>query len=226
MEYEHFIPALIEETKNRYQFSEERKNWPQLDFENNHVLIGVRGISIENNKVFLNDDRFDRFNDVLFNIDPGGKSWGSRVVTMDPGKVSKEILLKYGVTEGEARVEEGLYLVKIGLHHKHIAFNQASQFAFRRDANGDHVWNNLDPFFKGYIGINIHAQGMEKDYVGVSSLGCTVTRAYWNHPEWLSFISIFQGAELKGREKDPKFPGFCYALFNQDSAKKIIELNS
>ncbi|ULH30884.1 hypothetical protein [Leptospira weilii] len=223
MEYNHFIPALIEETKSRYETTQERKNWPKLNFEKNHVLIGVRGISIEDNQVFLNDNQFDRFNDILFNIYPGGKSWGSRVVTMDPGKVSKEILLKYGITKGEARAEEGLYLVKIGLHHEHIAFNQASAFSFRRDANGDHIWNHLDPLFKGYIGMNIHAQGMEKDSVGVSSLGCTVTRAHWSHPEWLSLISVFQGAELEARQKDPHFPGFCYALYDQKSAKKILE---
>ncbi|MCG6170214.1 hypothetical protein [Leptospira sanjuanensis] len=220
MKYEEFIPALIEETKNK--FSKNGKDFPKLDFENENVLIGVRGISVIKNKVVLNNDSFDQFNDVLFNIYPGGKSWGSRVVTMDPGRVSEETLVKYGVRGGEARTEEGLYLVKIGIHHGHEAFVQGSDFSFRRDKDGNHVWESSDPLYSGRVGLNIHAQGTAKDYVGVSSLGCTVTKATWQDSEWIELISIFKGAELRTKKLNPQFAGFCYAVHNQDTARKIL----
>ncbi|WP_016760507.1 hypothetical protein [Leptospira weilii] len=223
MNYETFIPRLIAETKSRFKESE---NFPFLDFEKENVLIGVRGISVLQNKVVLNDDSFDSFNDILFNIYPGGKSWGSRVVTIDPGNVSKEILEKYGVKEGEARTEEGLYLVKIGLHHGHEAFNQGSNFNFRRDKNGNHIWSSDDPVFSGKIGLNIHAQGTKKENVGVSSLGCTVTKSTWEESEWIELISVFKGAELRAKKTNPRFPGFCYAVFNQDAAKVILNARS
>ncbi|EQA55391.1 hypothetical protein [Leptospira kmetyi] len=221
MEYSEFILKLIDETKKKY--SNSNKDSFKLDFENEHTLIGVRGISISKNKVIFNEDSFDRFNDLLFNIYPGAKSWGSRIVTMDPGKVSDETLLKYGVGGGEARVEEGLGLVKIGSHKNHLALVQASKRYFRRDQNNNHVWNGSDPLYFDNRGFNIHAQGMSKNYVGVSSLGCTVTHSTWEESEWLELISIFQGAEKQARKRNPQFQGFCYAIFNQDSAKKILE---
>ncbi|EKR52692.1 hypothetical protein LEP1GSC105_0018, partial [Leptospira interrogans str. UI 12758] len=104
MRYDKFILELIELTKSKFKNSKYK-----IDFNLDHVLIGVRGISVLDNNVILNENTFDRFNDLLFNIFPGGMSWGSRVVTADPGFVSKETLLKYGVTNGEARTEEGLY---------------------------------------------------------------------------------------------------------------------
>ncbi|TGM04873.1 hypothetical protein EHQ76_07465 [Leptospira barantonii] len=219
MNYEKFIPLLIEETKSRFKESE---NFPYLDFESGNVLIAVRGISILKNKVVLNNDSFDSFNDILFNIYPGGKSWGSRVVTIDPGKVSEETLLKYGVYGGEARTEEGLYLVKIGTHRGHTAFNQASDFDYRRDKNGNHIWEKTDPRFSGRIGLNIHAQGSKKENVGVSSLGCTVTKATWDESEWIELISVFKGAELRAKKENSNFPGFCYAVFDQASIRNIL----
>ncbi|PJZ29111.1 hypothetical protein [Leptospira kmetyi] len=219
MNYEKFIPTLIEETKSRFGNNELGKF---LNFETENILIGVRGISILKNQVVSNDDSFDSFNDILFNIYPGGKSWGSRVVTIDPGKVSKETLEKYEVGGGEARTEEGLYLVKIGSHHGHVAFNQGSDFSYRRDQDGNHIWTKDDPLFKGRIGLNIHAQGTKKENVGVSSLGCTVTKATWEDSEWIELISVFQGAELRAKKLNPNFPGFCYAVFNQDTALKIL----
>lgn len=217
--YEKFIPQLIEETKSRFVKSE---NFPFLNFETGNVLIGVRGISIIKNKVVLNDDSFDKFNDILFNIYPGGKSWGSRVVTIDPGNVSEKTLEKYGVIGGEARTEEGLYLVKIGTHHGHEAFNQASNFKFRRDKDGNHIWSSDDPVFRGKIGLNIHAQGMKKENVGVSSLGCTVTKATWQDSEWIELISVFKAAQLRAKKENPDFTDFCYAVFNQESIKNIL----
>ncbi|MDO6383293.1 hypothetical protein [Leptospira santarosai] len=221
VKYEEFIPALIEETK--LKFLGKGKTYPKLDFENENVLIGVRGISVLKNKVVLNEDTFDRFNDILFNIYPGGKSWGLRVVTMDPGKVSKETLLKYGVTKGEARTEEGLYSVKFGIHKGHEALVQASPFYFRRDQNNDHIWNELDPIFLDQVGLNIHARNSNSESVSISSLGCTVTKAAWNDPEWLELIGIFKSAELEAMKKNPKFMSFCYAVHNQDTARKILQ---
>ncbi|EQA64704.1 hypothetical protein [Leptospira alexanderi] len=216
MKCDHFVQALIEETESKFLHS--KKKWPTLEFKTNFVLIGVRGISIINNKVLLNDNSFDHFNDILFNIYPGAKSWGSRVVTMDPGKVSKESLLKYGIKDAE----EGLYLIKIDTHRGHEALVQASPFYYRRDVNEDHVWNELDPLYYDKVGLNIHAQNVQKDSVGVSSLGCTVTKATWDEPEWIEFISVFKEASIQARIKNPKFPGFCYAVLNQNMAKKIF----
>ncbi|AGS80456.1 hypothetical protein [Leptospira alstonii] len=221
MKYETFIPLLIEKTKSKF-LSLEKNKGPKLDFESSLILIGVRGISVCNNEVSLNDNDFDSFNDVLFNIYPGGKSWGSRVVTLDPGKVSKETLLKYGIKNGESRTEEGVYLVKLGNHRGHVAIVQGSPFYFRRDENGDHIWNELDPIYFDCVGLNIHAQGTLKNYVGVSSLGCTVTKATWKDSEWIELISVFKGAELSAKKKNPNFPGFCYAVLNQDSVKDIL----
>ncbi|EMF81620.1 hypothetical protein LEP1GSC188_2349 [Leptospira weilii serovar Topaz str. LT2116] len=164
--------------------------------------------SIINNKVLLNDNSFDHFNDILFNIYLGAKSWGSRVVTMDPGKVSKETLLKYGIKDGRARIEEGLYLVKIGSHRGHEALVQASPFYYRRDVNEDHVWNELDPLYYDKVGLNIHAQNVQKDSVGVSSLGCTVTKATWDEPEWIEFISVLRRHLYKLGLRIRNFPVF------------------
>ncbi|EMN88717.1 hypothetical protein BUQ74_14205 [Leptospira weilii serovar Heyan] len=220
MKCDHFVQTLIEETE--FKFLQSKKKWPTVEFKTDFVLIGVRGISIINNEVLLNDNSFDYFNDILFNIYPGAKSWGSRVATMDPGKVSKETLLKYGIKDGEARTEEGLYLVKIGFHRGHKAFVQASPFYYRRDVNEDRVRNELDPLYYDQVGLNIHAQNVQKDSVGVSSLGYTVTKITWDEPEWIEFISVFKEASIQARIKNPKFSGFCYAVLNQNMAKKIF----
>lgn len=217
MQYDTFVLELIELTKSKFKNSKYK-----IDFKLDHILIGVRGISVLDNKVFLNKNNFDRFNDLLFNIFPGGLSWGSRVVTMDPGKVSKETLLKYGVLKGEARTEEGLYLVELGNHKGHDALVQASPFYFRRDENNDHIWNDLDPIFLDQVGLNIHARNSNSELVGVSSLGCTVTKASWNDPEWIELISIFKGVTLLKKKKDQNFKGFCYAVLNQESVKDLL----
>nr|WP_017851728.1 hypothetical protein [Leptospira interrogans] len=217
MRYDKFILELIELTKSKFKNSKYK-----IDFNLDHVLIGVRGISVLDNNVILNENTFDRFNDLLFNIFPGGMSWGSRVVTADPGFVSKETLLKYGVTNGEARTEEGLYLVKLGIHKGHESLVQASPFFFRRDVNNDHIWNDLDPIFLDQVGLNIHSRNSNSESVGISSLGCTVTKASWNDPEWIELISIYKGATHLRKKKDQNFKGFCYAVLNQESVKNLL----
>ncbi|EIE01443.1 hypothetical protein [Leptospira licerasiae] len=193
-----------------------------VSFDKEAVLIGQRGISIKDGIVSLNDDKFDQFNDILFNIDKGGDSFDCRVVTMDPGRVSKSVLQSYGITKGEARVEPGIYRVKIGTHRGHIAFNQDSDIIVRRDANGDYIWDEKDPVEKGRFAINIHAQGVGKDFVSQSSLGCTVTKATWTEPGWLDFISHMQFCEKMARKENPLFSGFIYIVLNQDIAKNIL----
>ncbi|TGM87887.1 hypothetical protein [Leptospira licerasiae] len=212
MDHKNFLKDLMEESTRRYG----------VRFDLEAVLIGQRGISIQNGIVTLNDDKFDRFNDILFNIDKGGDSFDFRVVTMDPGKVTKSILQSFGITKGEARVEPGIYRVKIGTHRGHIAFNQESDIVVRRDANEDHIWDEKDPIYKGKFAINIHAQGVDKDFVGQSSLGCTVTKATWIDNEWLDFISHMQFAEKLAKQDNPSFRGFVYVVHNQDVAKRIL----
>ncbi|MCR1794920.1 hypothetical protein [Leptospira sp. id769339] len=212
MVYKDFLKALMEESTRLYG----------VRFDLEAVLIGQRGISIQNSVVTLNDDRFDRFNDILFNIDKGGDSFDFRVVTMDPGKVNEAVLEDYGIIKGEARVEPGIYRVKIGTHRGHVAFNQASDIVVRRDSNKDHIWDERDPIYKGQFAINIHAQGVEKDFVGQSSLGCTVTKATWIDNEWLDFISHMQFAEKLSKKDNSSFRGFVYIVHNQDVAKRIL----
>ncbi|TGK41213.1 hypothetical protein [Leptospira andrefontaineae] len=212
MDHKAFLKTLKEESTNLYG----------IKYDKEAVLIGQRGISIKNGFVTLNDDTFDRFNDLLFNVDKGGDSFDFRVVTMDPGNVSEEVLEDYGISKGEARVEPGIYRMKIGTHRGHVAFNQASDIIVRRDANSDHVWDEKDPVYTGRFAINIHAQGVDKDFVGQSSLGCTVTKATWIDSEWLDFISHMQFAEKVSRNENPLFKGFVYVVHNQDVAKRIL----
>ncbi|TGJ99866.1 hypothetical protein EHO57_13990 [Leptospira langatensis] len=210
MELQKFVAELKNETHQLYG----------VRFDLEEVLIGVRGISISDGTVSSNDDAFDRFNDILFNIYED--SFGYRIVTMDPGKVSPETLQKYGVIGGEARTEPQLTRVRSGDHRGKPAIIQASQVLVRRDGNGDLIWDEKDKTYKGWFGVDIHAQGMEKDYVGVSSLACTVTKATWKDREWLDFYKAFLMAEAAAKAKNPKFQGIPYAIHNQDLALKIL----
>ncbi|EMN88209.1 hypothetical protein LEP1GSC108_0030, partial [Leptospira weilii str. UI 13098] len=38
----------------------------------------------------------------------------------------------------------------------------------------------------------------------------------------IELISVFKGAELRAKKTNPRFPGFCYAVFNQESVKGIL----
>lgn len=214
MKYADFMYAIIDETRKRANSS--------FNVEDQHFLIGARGTSVSDGKVSLNDNQWDKFNDALFNVFPGRSAWGFRPATLDPGKVSAETLKKYGISAGEARLEEGFYTVRIGSHKGHVAFNQGSKFNIRRDANADGIWNENDPPYSGYFGINIHPQGIPKDTVGASSLGCTVTKATWDDPEWLYLIRVFEGAWNEARKKQPDFPGFLYAVYDQNTVKNIL----
>ncbi|AGS80696.1 hypothetical protein LEP1GSC050_0090 [Leptospira phage vB_LbrZ_5399-LE1] len=193
-----------------------------IKYDQETVLIGVRGISIENDKVTLNDDSFDHFNDILFNIEAGGVVFDYRVVTLDPGKVSDRVLKDYGVTKGEARAEPGISRVALGDHRGHVALVQVSDIVVRRDANEDHIWDERDETYKGEFGIDVHAQSTDKDTVGVSSLGCTVTRATWTEPDWLNFIGAMLRADLEARKLNLNFKGFIRAIHDQAVAKLIL----
>lgn len=210
-----FVNALLKETTNLFG----------VKYDEAETLIGVRGITIQNNEVILNDDSFNHFNDVLFNIASGVEAVDYRTVTMDPGNVSRQFLKNFGVTNGEARVEPGLYRMKLGDHRGHVALVLASDITVRRDAAGRHLWDEKDPVYRGQFGIHIHAQGVDKNFVGQSSLGCTVTKSTWTEPDWLTFISMMLLADKDARASDPNFSGFIYAVHNQELAKRILAEN-
>lgn len=209
MNYEDFIRALIFKIKRLYS----------IEFDREAILIGVRGITVENGTVFLNSDSRNKYNDRLFKVDAGANSWGSWRVTMDPGFVAKADEAEFLNPNGLARIEPGLYRYKLGPHRGHLALIQAGQVVVRRDKNKDGIWDQKDPLDKGYFGVDIHASSEKKEDVNLSSVACTTFWSSWTDPEWLSFIEPLQAESMT---KPVNWLGWPYIVFNQETAKEII----
>ncbi|TGK36269.1 hypothetical protein [Leptospira andrefontaineae] len=188
----------------------------QWNFES--VNIGVRGVTCHDDGfVRLNNDAFNEYNDRLWKIEVGGKSWNSWRVTCDPGRILKSQELKYLNPEGEARVISSLkskkiYRHKPGYHNGHQALIQSGTFLALRDKNKDFKWNKLDKQSEAH-GINIHSSGSKKGTVDLSSVGCTVFYSGWADSEWNSYIVPIYA---EGEKKPKAWEGFPYIVYDQE----------
>jgi hypothetical protein len=189
-----------------------------LRFDRESVNVGLRGLTAHDDGfVRKNDDKFNEYNDRLWTIYSGGKSWNSWRVTCDPGRIAAENEAKYLNAGGEGRVissfkNKKIYRHKIGLHNGKIALVQSGEIWVLRDKNKDHIWNESDKVDRAH-GVDIHASGGKKKLVELSSVACTAFYSGWNDSEWKSFIQVL----MAEAEKYPKsWLGFPYIVYDQE----------
>jgi len=174
----------------------------------NYVLVGLRGFDISGVR---NQDEIDAFNDTMLVINANEAHAFS--CTMDPGLdwIRKPMAAVSG--KGTARLMEGAYIYKRGLHKGIEAFTQASQVIVRRDQNRNAVWEQHEPMEKGWFAINIHPKLKNSKNVSTNSAGCTVINSMQNEKPWLEFKVMLY------KSKQEKFP---YIVLDQMTVIKAL----
>ncbi|TGN14061.1 hypothetical protein [Leptospira ilyithenensis] len=167
---------------------------------NQYIIFGVRGYTVQNGVLVKNNDKINLYNDSLFlfrNTDQ--PEYHSYQCTMDPGMTW---LRKAMNPLGTARLKEGLYKYKTGIHRGHPALNQASQVTVRRYKehanNAPWVsWEEEKPslFQTGWFGIDIHAKSTTSEEVNAASAGCTVIDSIWGGAIWKDFFGLIQSVK-------------------------------
>jgi hypothetical protein len=157
------------------------------------TLFGIRGATYQNGQLVLNKNENDIYNDSLILVN--SKSIVNHFeCSVDPGQ---EWIDKPMNPKGTARLEEGLYFYRRGLHKGFPAFVQDSRVRIRRDQNRDGIWQENELVEEGYFGINIHwSYSMAK--VSTDSAGCIVIRGNRSSKNWIDFYNYFVNY--------PKFP--------------------
>ncbi|TGK78316.1 hypothetical protein EHQ24_17325 [Leptospira noumeaensis] len=185
---------------------------------NEFVLFGVRGYSVIDGSMVKNDDKIDEYNDLIFLL---GTNSIPRyyIATMDPGLTW---LRKAMNPLGTARLKEGLYKYKIGIHRGHPALTQYASVTVLRykEHTGDQPWISWKDekpsiFQTGWFGIDIHAKGGNTAKVGVTSAGCSVIDSTWEGTVWKEFFSL-----LKSASHVQNF--YYYAVLDQATVEKLI----
>ena len=154
------------------------------------VLFAVRGATYKNGELVLNDNKLDEYNDCFLVVNENA-ILADLEASVDPGfDWVKDPMNK----KGTARVENGLYYYKAGLHKGHAAFVQYGKIKVRRDENRDGVWADSEFTEEGFFGINIH-WSYSKNKVGRDSAGCMVVRGNRQSDEWNTLLRIFHFQE-------------------------------
>ncbi|TGL36792.1 hypothetical protein EHQ52_02635 [Leptospira koniambonensis] len=187
------------------------------------VIIGVRGIDFKDGIVKANNDAINEYNDALFLIRTVNKSLEFKTYscTIDPGRYW---LNKPMNPAGTARVAEGIYKYKLGMHRGHKAFNQYAKVTVNRYA----PHQNTKPWFKwkdessvvtqtGFFAIDIHAKSSSSKFVEMASAGCTVLNSTWTDPSWLEFYSTIEKAISAHSQAY-----ICYCVLDQSTAATIL----
>lgn len=192
---------------------EDIKKIKELGFEKHKLdftkptLVGIRGAQPdENGKLVWNGNPNNDWNDSLVVITKDNSTFFQG--TVDAGN----FYIKNPMNKlGTARLMDGLYTYKKGFHgeskygSKYPAFVQASAVTIKRDGNKDSQWTEKDSIYKGFFGINIHAQ-FNGGLVERNSAGCTVLKAKWGTETWKQFYNLlkdeptFKYMVIDGRE--------------------------
>ncbi|WP_367898822.1 hypothetical protein AB3N61_06605 [Leptospira sp. WS58.C1] len=187
------------------------------------VIFGVRGINFKNGIIEANNDAINEYNDALFLIRIVNKSLEFKVYscTIDPGRYWLNQPMN---PAGTARIAEGVYKYKLGMHKGHKALNQYAKVTVNRYA----PHQNAKPWFKwkdesfsvsqtGFFAINIHAKSGSSKFVEMASAGCTVLNATWTDQAWLEFYATIESAISTHSQ------GYiCYCVLDQSVAVSIL----
>lgn len=187
------------------------------------VIVGVRGIDFNNGIVKTNNDAINEYNDALFLIRTINRSLEFKVYscTIDPGRYWLNQPMN---PAGTARIIEGIYKYKLGMHRGHKALNQYAKVTVNRYSPHQNAkpwvkWKD-EPFSltqTGFFAIDIHAKSSSSKFVEMASAGCTVLNSTWTDPPWSEFYSTIEKAIL-----DHSQAYICYCVVDQSSASSIL----
>lgn len=189
------------------------------------VIFGARGITTENNDdISSNNDDINEYNDALYLIrSVGGKpEYKSYVCTIDPGLYWLQHPMN---VNGTARIAQGIYKYKVGIHRGHQALTQYSKVTVNRyePHSSDKPWFQWkDEPIAGkqtdFLAVDIHAKSSTSKFVDKASAGCTVINSTWTDPPWKDFFSTVE-TYLATEHK----PYICYCVLDQDTAISLIQ---
>lgn len=167
--------TALNATKILKSFGEDKWNLHYNEF----LFMGTRGVRIQDETLFYNENTIDEWNDTITVFDKDG------FVLHQPGTVDPGMHYSLNPlnSKGAARIEPGLHLLTPGLHKGKEAFIQYSKITVRRDSNSDLIWDESDWVESGWFGIHLHA-AYDLKTVGTDSGGCVVTRLLWSDPIW------------------------------------------
>ena len=174
-----------------------------------YILFGIRGIQFQTDfRYIINKDEINKFNDSVIAIrDSSDPKFFD--ATLDPGlpwiKNPMSVL-------GCARLAEGKYKYKVGMHKGIAALVQASKVTVIRDKNKNGIWEKDEPSETGWYGINIHPRFSSGD-VGNNSAGCTVIDSLPEQRVWRDFMLM---VNTSGQTE------FEYIVMDQKTALEII----
>ncbi|MGJ4748371.1 hypothetical protein ACQV5M_18560 [Leptospira sp. SA-E8] len=187
------------------------------------VIVGVRGIDIKDGIVKANNDAINEYNDALFLIRAVNRSLEFKVYscTIDPGRYWLNQPMN---PAGTARIVEGIYKYKLGMHRGHKAFNQYANVTVNRYV----PHQNAKPWFKwkdesisvtqtGFFAIDIHAKSGTSKFVEMASAGCTVLNSTWTDAPWLEFYTTLENAISAHLQAY-----VCYCVLDQSTAVIIL----
>ncbi|PJZ49210.1 hypothetical protein [Leptospira saintgironsiae] len=185
------------------------------------VIFGVRGIDFLK-EILVNNDAINEYNDAIFlvkNPNNGVLEYKTYSATIDPGRYW---LVNPMNPSGTARIVEGIYKYKLGMHRGHKALNQYAKVTVNRYA----IHQGSEPWFRwkdetpavtqtDFFAIDIHAKGSSSKFVEMASAGCTVINSTWTDTGWRDFYSTVEAA-LSLRQY------ICYCVLDQSSAISIL----
>ncbi|EQA43687.1 hypothetical protein LEP1GSC050_1341 [Leptospira broomii serovar Hurstbridge str. 5399] len=188
---------LIEYESRTYH---DQSGKPIIDLDNKFVIFGIRGYTLPNNLLTKNDDKINVYNDSLILLRKTSQlECHSYNATLDPGLTWLRMAMN---PLGTARLKEGLYKYKIGIHRGHPALNQDSQVTVQRykehsDQSPWVSWKEEKPsvFQTGWFGIDIHAKSTPSEEVNAASAGCSVIDSTWDGALWKEFFGFIHSVK-------------------------------
>lgn len=209
MDQKKFINSLMKYGTEKYGLIYDR--W---------VIFGVRGVDFEK-EVIANNDAINEYNDAIFLVRKASNGLEYKIFscTIDPGKYW---LLNPMNSNGTARIVEGIYKYKLGMHRGYKALNQytkvtVNRYAVHKGGQPWFQWKDESPVMTqtDFFAIDIHAKSSSSKFVEQASAGCTVINSTWTDSPWKNFYSTVE-------ESLSSKPYICYCVLDQSSAISIF----
>ena len=151
-------------------------------------IVYVEGASIIANKLVVNDDAQDMWNDlrVLFSFENGRCSAKWWVATTEPGKFYTQKPMN---PSGAARIAFGQHRAWVeGKHQRQTALVQSSPILLHRDLNRDGLRTGDKMELCSSCGINQHTTDGKPSTIGKWSAGCLVGQDKNGHNIFMSTL--------------------------------------
>lgn len=166
-----------------------------------------------------NDNRPDRYNDLIVLFGPDGKFPDKYIVdayagTIDPGRY---YTVKDPHPQGAAHLTFGQHLYRFGNHRGHPALRSLNETnRIWRDKNGNFRPDIGESVYAGVFGVNIHAGGSSES-IGQNSAGCINIAGGWEGKDWTTFYRRCSShLDLKPFVRVTLWRGSDYFLFEKE----------